>query len=49
MNRRSGILLLVVAVLLLGWAHGAGAQPKPAGELVGALQVSLSVVHSMSC
>jgi len=42
MNRRYGILLLVVTVLTLSWAHGAGAQTKPSGELVWALHVSIS-------
>jgi peptide/nickel transport system substrate-binding protein len=42
MHRRSGILLLVVAVLMLGRAHGAEAQTKPSGELVWALHVSIS-------
>ena len=34
MNRRHIVLLLVAAVLTLGWAHGIGAQHQPAGELV---------------
>ena len=42
MNRRYGILLLVVAVLALGWAHDAGAQTTPSGDLVWALHVSIS-------
>ena len=33
-NRRSGIVLLAVAVLALNWAHDVSAQTKPSGEFV---------------
>ena len=42
MNRRSCILLLAIAALMLGWVHDVRAQTKPSGELVWALHVSLS-------
>jgi hypothetical protein len=42
MHRRHIILLLVGAVLTLGWSHGVGAQTKPAGEFVWALHVTIA-------
>jgi peptide/nickel transport system substrate-binding protein len=42
MNRCRMALLLVGAVLALGWAHGVGAQTKPAGELVWAMHVTIA-------
>lgn len=42
MNRRRIMLLLVVIVLMLGWAHGVGAQTRPAGELVWAWHVTIA-------
>src|SRR5215470_3933331 len=42
MHRRRLILLLVGAVLTLGWPHGVGAQAKPTGELVWALHVTIA-------
>src|SRR5262245_63094146 len=42
MNRRYGILLLAIAVLMLSWVYDVRAQTKPAGELVWALHVSIS-------
>jgi hypothetical protein len=42
MNRRQTVLLLVVAALTLGWAHGIGAQHQPAGELIYAMHVTLA-------
>jgi peptide/nickel transport system substrate-binding protein len=41
MNRRQILLLLVVAVLTLGWAQGTGAQHQPVGELVYAMHVTI--------
>jgi hypothetical protein len=41
MNRRHTVLLLVAAVLTLGWAHGIGARRQPAGELIHAMQVAI--------
>ena len=42
MHRRHIILLLVVAVLTLGWPHRVGAQTAPAGELVYAMHVTIA-------
>src|SRR5918992_1037153 len=42
MNRRQTVLLLIAVVLTLGWAHGLGAQPRPAGELVYAMHVTIA-------
>lgn len=41
MNRRRIVLLLMAAVVTLGWAQGIGAQDKPAGELVYAMHVTI--------
>jgi peptide/nickel transport system substrate-binding protein len=41
MNRRQILLLLVAAVLTLGWAHGTGAQHQPVGELIYAMHVTI--------
>ncbi len=42
MNRRRIMLLLVVTVLMLGWAHGVGAQTRPAGQIVWAWHVTIA-------
>jgi hypothetical protein len=42
MNRRRIMLLPLVTVLMLGWAHGIGPQPKPSGELVWAMHVTIA-------
>jgi hypothetical protein len=42
MNRRQTVLLLVVAALTLGWAHGIGAQHQPPGDLIYAMHVTLA-------
>jgi peptide/nickel transport system substrate-binding protein len=42
MNRCRMAILLVVVVLILGGAHGVGAQTKPAGELVWAMHVTIA-------
>ena len=42
MPRRPIVLLLVVAVLTLSWAHWVKAQTKPAGELVYAMHVTIA-------
>jgi hypothetical protein len=41
MNRRHAVLLLVAAVVTLGWAHGVGARRQPAGELIYAMQLAI--------
>jgi hypothetical protein len=41
MNRRHTVLLLVAAVVTLGWAHRIGARHQPAGELIYAMQSAI--------